>query len=697
MDGRLLIVPVYHSKVTFAGVVRDAFDRFKPDVVAVELPPDIRENVLDAVQRLPFLSVVGYVEEDDVPTGHIVPDGTTGDGQPAFTVQLHPRYTYVPVHPGDGMIEAIRLATERRVHVEFIDTIIDGYVPDVMEMPDEEAIHHLAGFDEFKELVTARMDGSRSNPVDRDREACMATRVLDLIAGGKTVLCVIGFVHHARLRDLIERGARVAVQAARGHDEQQVFDVDPASADLILGDMPFVEYLHELARMLARTRDHATLIEGIAGMKVTFFERTEQRERGEATSGQDDGGAAGPGGAGKPAVEDARWLDAMRRTTSMEVRALSGKPFTRQLAIEMLFATASTVYVEYFARKPVPPSALAGLAQHLRNWAALRGKLIPSLDQVALAAKGFVNDEFAGIVLDMARCYPFVDPAPPYPTVHHDAGDVLKGAGNILLRNRFPSQRRSWMRLPIKRRPKERYPGEWGDKWRSTRGMCSYPPEDTKEETFFNQLRQRAMHQLEERHVKIHEFTSSLLDGVDFRETMRRWSEKKVFVKEIVPVIGKAGSVVVIFDEDERDAFTNKVTWWAEHGQESDMAFYATFPEDHLVGPGIARIEIGGMVSIFPPRHVPEIWTMFRAQEATFKKHEILALAGITFSAERFIPYIADNPPSKRLERIAAARGRVLVHVPLWKLSTETVESTRYLHVLAGKGVRRYAGEYIFL
>ena len=205
------------------------------------------------------------------------------------------------------------------------------------------------------------------------------------------------------------------------------------------------------------------------------------------------------------------------------------------------------------------------------------------------------------------------------------------------------------------------------------------------------------MHLLEERQVKIHEFRSSLLDGIDFRETMRKKVEGKVFVREITPVIGKAGSVVIIFDEDEQDSFKHRVTWWAEHGQESDMAFYATFPEEHLVGPGIARIEIGGMVSIFPPRHVPEIWNLFQNEEPTFKKHEVLALAGITFSSERIIPYVSDNPPSKRIERVAMTHGRVLVHVPLWKLSKETVESTRYLHMLAGRQVRKYAGEYIFL
>nr|MDO8118440.1 hypothetical protein [Candidatus Sigynarchaeota archaeon] len=164
------------------------------------------------------------------------------------------------------------------------------------------------------------------------------------------------------------------------------------------------------------------------------------------------------------------------------------------------------------------------------------------------------------------------------------------------------------------------------------------------------------------------------------------------------PVRDKAGSVVIIFDPDEKKhLYNNKMTWWAEHAKESDMAFYATFPGQNLIGPGIGRIELGGVVSIYPPKRIPDIWHYFSAEEHAFKKHEILLLAAIEFADEKFIPYVAEEPPSKILEQRASDRGKAIMHIPTWRLSNETIDRMRYIHVLRNKQVRTFARDYIFL
>jgi hypothetical protein len=316
-----------------------------------------------------------------------------------------------------------------------------------------------------------------------------------------------------------------------------------------------------------------------------------------------------------------------------------------------------------------------------------------------LTAKNFVNEEYASILLDFARMYPFIDIHDEYPSVYHDARFQLLGPNSILFRSRQSARHRSWIQLPIKRRPMQRYPGEWRHAWDNRNlGLCSFPPEDKIEEDFFNSMRLKTLQILEDKHVKIHEFKDSLMDGVEFRETLRKKLLGKLYVKEIIPVIGKAGSVVIVFDPDEeKHRYNNKITWWSEHSQESDMAFYATFPEENLIGPGIARIELGGLVSIFPPKHVPDIWRFYNDPANPLKKHEILLLAAMDFSEEKFIPYVASNSPSRRMERLAADRGKVLVHVPIWKLSGETLDRVRFIHVLGGKAVRSYAKDFIFL
>jgi len=68
-------------------------------------------------------------------------------------------------------------------------------------------------------------------------------------------------------------------------------------------------------------------------------------------------------------------------------------------------------------------------------------------------------------------------------------------------------------------------------------------------------------------------------------------------------ILGKSGVGIVIFDEDENDPekYPYNLTWWAEHDKESNMAFYATNPGEYLTGPGISHVEVGGLLSIYPP------------------------------------------------------------------------------------------------
>jgi hypothetical protein len=129
------------------------------------------------------------------------------------------------------------------------------------------------------------------------------------------------------------------------------------------------------------------------------------------------------------------------------------------------------------------------------------------------------------------------------------------------------------------------------------------------------------------------------------------------------------------------------------------MAFYATFPEDNIIGPGIARIELGGLVSIYPPRQIPDVWRYFSIFQERHKytKQEILLLTAIYFSPEKYIPFVSNDEPTKKMQNIAGKNHKLIIHVPLWKIGKETLEQARYIHVLKNKHVRTYARDYIFL
>src|SRR5258706_14832377 len=96
--------------------------------------------------------------------------------------------------------------------------------------------------------------------------------------------------------------------------------------------------------------------------------------------------------------------------------------------------------------------------------------------------------------------------------------------------------------------------------------------------------------------VRVEPFTTSIHDGIDIRETIRNWHQRKIYVRQADRLAGEVGAGVVIFDEDREDRYQYLTTWLGEHQNESDMAFYSTFPFDHLVGPGIGRAEYGRLL-----------------------------------------------------------------------------------------------------
>src|SRR6185295_11667623 len=125
-------------------------------------------------------------------------------------------------------------------------------------------------------------------------------------------------------------------------------------------------------------------------------------------------------------------------------------------------------------------------------------------------------------------------------------------------------------------------------------------------------LRRRGKSVLSEERARTVPFTTSVLDGIDVRETIRNWHDGRIMVRELGRAPGEVGSVVVIFEDEplgEAPRFPYLQTWHGEHAQESDMAFYCTDPAQGVVGPGICRAAYGGFLLSYPPRRMADVWT----------------------------------------------------------------------------------------
>jgi hypothetical protein len=245
------------------------------------------------------------------------------------------------------------------------------------------------------------------------------------------------------------------------------------------------------------------------------------------------------------------------------------------------------------------------------------------------------------------------------------------------------------------KRKREVRPGEWLEGFDDP-SICSYPPEDIAVEEYGRFLKRKGCQQLSEELSRTEKFSSSLLDGIDMRETLRNIRDGAIYVREQQRVTGGVGCLVVVFDADQKsERYPYCMTWLGEHDQESDMAFFATDPAENIVGPGICRCEYGGFMLSYPPRRVMDVWQDPDYRSAS-SRSEALLLAALDYSIEKHVVYVAARPPRSIFKQLAARRDRKIVYIPLGSLSPHKIKQLRILHILAGKDKRETAKDYIW-
>ncbi|HTQ56058.1 MAG TPA: hypothetical protein VMI94_16435 [Bryobacteraceae bacterium] len=334
------------------------------------------------------------------------------------------------------------------------------------------------------------------------------------------------------------------------------------------------------------------------------------------------------------------------------------------------------------------------LARYTRNLALADSALMAGVFDLTVAARSIVDDNYGWEVWETAGRYPPQKTASDLETVRISGEEVWLDTKRIRLRRRLPSLKRRLRPVGLKPRKKEKFPGEWATQLNGN-SICSYPPEDLVIEDYGRFLKKKGKSILSEERSRVEPFTTSLLDGIDLRETIRNWHQRKIYVRQFQKIAGEVGSVIVIFDEDRDGRYPYMTTWLGEHQNESDMAFYSTFPFDNLVGPGIGRGEYGGFLMSLPARRLYDVW-QDPDYEYAESKPERLLLAGLDYSLERFVVYVAARPPRSIFRSIAARLGRTIIYIPIGQLSPLALKRIRVVHVLDGYDKREMAKDYVW-
>jgi hypothetical protein len=335
------------------------------------------------------------------------------------------------------------------------------------------------------------------------------------------------------------------------------------------------------------------------------------------------------------------------------------------------------------------------IAKYTRNLACISGDITAGVFDLCVAARSIVDDNYGWEVWESAGRYPAQRAESDIETISLSADEVWRNSKRIRLRRRLPRAKQKLRPSGLKKRKKEKFPGEWAQQLEGN-AICSYPPEDLVIENYGRFLKQKAKSILSEERERVEPFTTSLLDGIDIRETIRNWHERKIYVRHQERIHGDVGSVVVIFDEDRGgDKYPYLTTWLGEHQNESDMAFYSTDPFSHIVGPGIGRGEYGGFLMTLPPRRMFDVWSDPDYDFAETKAERLL-MAGLDYSIGRIVVYVAPKPPRTIFRSLAARMGHQILYVPLGQLSPAKLKKVRVVHVLDGYERRNEAKDYIW-
>ncbi len=362
---------------------------------------------------------------------------------------------------------------------------------------------------------------------------------------------------------------------------------------------------------------------------------------------------------------------------------------------ELLLTSRDAYKTELRGRaRRISPHMLRLYLKYTRNLSLIERRMTPDLYTLITAGQQIAGDQFAIHVAETARSYPYNEWLPQ--------GEIEMGIGRAklpdgslaLMKSRLPGHPVHWRTCQLTPKPPKPKQMEYRMRWNPF-SQCSWPPEDNKIETFRSHVKDVALALLGNDLAQTEKFTTSLKDGLDIRETLRNWHTGSLYVKVLPPTRGTLDCVLMFFDSpaDPRD-YPWRITWHAEHTDESTLALFATDFHQEMVGPGIALATYGGAMFLFPPRPIPEVWRDKRFDFTDTLEERLLA-AACHHAEERHIAVLSDSPPGPGWRRLANKHGKRLVHIPMARFSQETIQQMRMFHVLNGQQVRSYAEHFI--
>ncbi len=702
VKNNIYFLPALHGRLEFGIAAWVLMKNIDFGAVALELPDFMKRAYLEGVRRLPYISAV--------------------------CVEAPERLYYHLIEPQDAMCEAVRAFLPSRENgVHFVDRFIDDYRGGSDSFPDSYALYGAGLVDYCSNYykISNKTSLNERPHEDLQREQFMAANLQFISKKYDKILFVCGMYHYPAIFDMLDYNNAIPFYN-RGVKRVYLANLAAASHESVMSEPAFIIERFENARALSRN-DFEGLLKNSADEKkcesinesdinkisgdilnqknIISFDFISLRRKDPDNSGvfsvkasdEDERLRNEVSGA----LHDAQY-ELKIKSVEDKFACLSPQALDRaKLNFEILELAAVNYHKNIGA--VVGLNYFNIMLKFLYNYVKIKGGLAAGIYDLLMAARAACDDNYAYEVFEKACSYNRIDRSNKYPTLSLTLEDLKIDGRRIRFHRRLKSVKQLFAPY-LKKRKKEEKPGDWLREWKNNEDtICSYQPEDIIIENFGLLLRKKSRRALNDEKSRVEPFCTSLMDGVDMRETIRNYHlNKSIFVKVSMRGQGAADTVVMIFDEDivaggvtGVEKYPYKMTWLGEHGQESDMAFYSSIPGEKIVGPGISRCEYGGFMLSYPPLRLYDVWRD-PAYFAAKNKPETLLLAALDYSLEKNVVYCAKKPPRTFFKSIAARLGRKIIYVPIGQFSRITIEKLRVMHILSNKKIRDIARDYIW-
>jgi hypothetical protein len=676
---QFILLPVVHHSYEFTLAARAAFERLSPVGVALEYPFVLQDLIFQAIDRLPRVSVLLYGNDNK---------------------------NFIRIEPIDPFVEVGRCAREKHIETRCIDLAMLDYPQVYDPMPDTYALSYL-GHKRYCEMLLSKP--VEHLPEDDKREEAMVFHLRELehklawtgkLDTKQPILVLCGLRHLAGLKKKLSSNG---LNPQETRPKAKLYHLSPLSLGEIMGQFPFLTAVYELQRNFINTakppneKPSSSLSNVINSLKSYLEEPTikttsnAQDAFDELVNKPSKITSIKQGFKVVSAKATEKLPEIVQRAHLDVANSVSSQDHNEILVRYLMWCRS---YYEQEINERLNPQQMFLLISFARKYAHVKNSLLPDFYELLIAGRGSINSHFCYRMWELGTAYPCQEGHSELDIIELRAQDIFPLINKVRMNPHAPLKPRSSLPRFLNRKDKQKRADLDKDLRFDPHSICSYPPEDIVLENYGNYLRNKGKNILSEERKRIRPFESSLLDGVDIRETIRNWHTGKIYVQESGLVKGSVDSVVVIFDEDGAQ-YPYTMTWLGEHEQESDMAFYATNPDERQVTKGIRKAIYGGFMMSMPPGRLYDVFSDPAYRIATNYAEKLL-LAALDYSLEKFVIYAAPKPPRPFFQVLAGRYGKRIIYLSLKQLSPVMLQKIRTFHILADKSVRQYAKDYVW-